>query len=84
MLKMKGVGGKHLLGDMDNGPDIKRPLLGGITKRIQGVLGDRLSATPTLELHQNDATITQDNGTLPQNGHAAEPSIEDMVSSEQT
>ncbi|XP_064097871.1 retinoblastoma-like protein 1 [Macrobrachium nipponense] len=85
MLKMKGVGGKRLLGDMDNAQDVKRPLLGGsITKRIQGVLGDRLSATPTPELQPGDSPITTENNTLPQNGHAADPSSENIGSSEQT
>ena len=85
MLKLKGVGGKRLLGDMDSAHDIKRPLLGGgISKRIQDVLGDRLSATPTLELQQQDTTVASDNSTLPQNGHAAEPLNEDHGPSEQT
>lgn len=71
MLKMKGVGGKRLLDDADlSGPDVKRPLMGGLSKRIQGVIGDRLSATPSLDLQQ-DSQPAQD--TLPQNGHATEP-----------
>ncbi|XP_027226820.2 retinoblastoma-like protein 1 [Penaeus vannamei] len=70
MLKMKGVGGKRHLDEADlSGPDVKRPLMGGLSKRIQGVLGDRLSATPSLDLQQ-DSQPTQD--TLPQNGHATE------------
>ncbi|KAG7174815.1 retinoblastoma 1-like [Homarus americanus] len=83
MLKMKGAGVKRLLGDTDLcGPDSKRPLLVGMTKRIQGVLGDRMSATPTLDLQQ-DTTATREALTLPQNGHVTEPISEDYSTSEQ-
>lgn len=82
MLKMKGVGVKRLLGDSDlSGSDIKRPLI-GMTKRIQGVLGDRLSATPTLDLQESAAT--QDSSALPQNGHATELVSEDYSTPEQS
>lgn len=83
MLKMKG-GVKRLLGDTElSGLDVKRPLLvGGMTKRLQGVQDDRLSATPTLDLPQ-DSTTTQDASTMPQNGHATEPISEEYSTPEQ-
>lgn len=83
MLKTKGVGAKRLLEDKDyGGPDIKRPLISGMCKRIQGVMGDRMSGTPTLDLQQN-SDVTPEVSSLPQNGHAAEPTSEDYSSADQ-
>ncbi|KAK8737180.1 hypothetical protein OTU49_004828 [Cherax quadricarinatus] len=82
MLKRKGVGVKCLLGDADlGGSDVKRPLL-SMTKRIQGVLGDRLSATPTLDL--KDSAAPQTAPALPQNGHSTEPVSEDYNTADQS
>ncbi|XP_045109253.1 retinoblastoma-like protein 1 isoform X2 [Portunus trituberculatus] len=83
MLKTKGVGAKRLLAETDfGGPDIKRPLMSGMCRRIQGVLGDRMSGTPTPELQQ-DSDSAPEVSTLPQNGHAAEPSSEDYSNTDQ-
>uniref|UniRef100_A0A0P4WAI6 Retinoblastoma-like protein 1 n=1 Tax=Scylla olivacea TaxID=85551 RepID=A0A0P4WAI6_SCYOL len=83
MLKTKGVGAKRLLAETDfGGADIKRPLMSGMCRRIQGVLGDRLSGTPTPELQQ-DSDSAPEASTLPQNGHEAEPSSEDYSNTDQ-
>lgn len=83
MLKTKGVGAKRLLGDTDfGGLDIKRPLMSGMCRRIQGVMGDRLSSTPTPDLQQ-DSDDTPEASSLPQNGHAAEPTSEEFSSADQ-
>ncbi|KAK7080288.1 tubulin folding cofactor A, partial [Halocaridina rubra] len=79
MLKMKGAGKRPLLESENGSQDIKRSLLGaGISRRIQDVMGDSMSATATQELQQHDeSSLTQDESSLPQNGHATLPSSED-------
>lgn len=83
MLKTKGVGAKRLLAETDfGGLDIKRPLMSGMCRRIQGVMGDRLSGTPTPDLQQ-DSDSAPEASALPQNGHAAEPTSDDYSNTDQ-
>ncbi|XP_050730623.1 retinoblastoma-like protein 1 [Eriocheir sinensis] len=83
MLKTKVMGAKRMLAEKDFvGLELKRPLMSGMCRRIQGVMGDRLSGTPTLDLQQ-DSDGTPETSSLPQNGHAAEPSSEDYSSADQ-
>lgn len=83
MLKTKVVGAKRILAERDfGGLELKRPLMSGMCRRIQGVMGDRLSGTPTLDLQQ-DSDGTPEASSLPQNGHAAEPTSEDYSSADQ-
>lgn len=77
------MGAKRMLAEKDFvGLELKRPLMSGMCRRIQGVMGDRLSGTPTLDLQQ-DSDGTPETSSLPQNGHAAEPSSEDYSSADQ-
>ncbi|XP_076033426.1 retinoblastoma-like protein 1 [Oratosquilla oratoria] len=73
MLKMQGVSGKRLMGDVDGlgEPDMKRHV-GGVARRIQGVLGDQLSATPTPDSTSGQDSSGAQDGLPHTNGHDAD------------